>query len=387
MKRKQVLIIAGTGSMISQFNMTNIEVLEELNYKIDVAFDIYHGNNIDEQEKERFKKELKDRNIDVHQIDFSRSFLNIFGHIKAYKQIDELRKNNHYDIVHAHMPISSFLTRLVFRKERKNGTKVMYTAHGFHFFKDAPFINWLLYYPIEYIASYWTDTLILINKEDYALAKSKMHAKEVVYTPGIGVDVQRFSNAKANKTSILKGINIPGNNFILLSVGELINKKNQVSMIEAMHKLNNKNISLLIVGIGEDEKKLRELINKYNLQDNIKLLGYRKDVEKLCKITDAFIHIPTREGLGIAPLEAMAAGLPIIASDLNGIKDYAVNNVTGINVNPRSIEQIANAINKVYTDEKFRKECSKNNKEIVKKFSKEESKKVIEKVYKNVTKI
>ena len=386
MNKKRALIIAGTGSMISQFNMTNIEVLEELNYMIDVAFDIYHGNNIDEQEKARFKKELKDRNIDVHQIDFSRSFLNIFGHIKAYKQIDELRKNNHYDIVHAHMPISSFLTRLVFRKERKNGTKVMYTAHGFHFFKDAPFINWLLYYPIEYIASYWTDTLILINKEDYVLAKAKMHAKEVVYTPGIGVDVQRFSNAKANKTSVLKGINIPGNNFILLSVGELNNNKNQSLSIEALHKLNNKNISLLIVGTGEDEEKLQHLINEYNLQDNIKLLGYRKDVEKICKISDCFIHTPKREGLGMSPLEAMASGLPLIITNNRGARDFAKDEITGYCIND-SVEELAEAINKMYEDKAFRKQCSKNNKEIVKKFSKEESKKVIEKVYKNVTKI
>ena len=387
MKTKRALIIAGTASMISQFNMTNIEVLEELNYKIDVAFDIYHGNNIDEKEKIRFKNELKQRDIDIHQIDFSRSFFNIFGHIKAYKQIDELRKNNHYDIVHAHMPISSFLTRLVFKKERKNNTKVMYTAHGFHFFKDAPFINWILYYPIEYIASYFTDTLILINKEDYALAKSRFHAKEVVYTPGIGVDVARFKNAKPNKKELLSSLNIPGNKFMLLSIGELNNNKNQSLSIEAIHQLNNKDIYLLIVGIGEDEQKLKDLINKYNLNENVRLLGYRKDVENLCKIADCFIHTPRREGLGMSPLEAMAAGLPLIITNTRGAKDYTIDGKTGYCINNDSIEELKAAISKTYENKELRKQFSKNNVEIVKNFSKQESRKIIERVYKDADKI
>lgn len=386
MNKKRALIIAGTASMISQFNMTNIEVLEKLHYKIDVAFDINHGNNIDEKEKERFKKELEERNIDIHQIDFSRSFLNLFGHIKAYKQINNLRKNNHYDIVHAHMPISSFLTRLAFRNERKNGTKVIYTAHGFHFFKGAPIINWILYYPLELLASYWTDTLILINKEDYTLAK-KMHAKSVVYTPGIGVDVDRFFNAKANKKALLSQLNIPGNKFILLSIGELNDNKNQRLMIEALHELNNLDIYLLLVGVGENKEKLQKLINEYGLTNNIKLLGYRKDVDKICKLADCFIHTPKREGLGLASLEAMAVGLPVITTITSGTKDYTTNGITGYCIENDSVDELVSAINKMYLDKKFRNKCSKNNKEIVKKFSKEESRKVIEKVYKDANKI
>lgn len=378
---KKALIIAGTASMISQFNMLNIEVLQNKGYEVEIACDFFNGNNIDENEKRRFKEELTNKSIKIHQIDFTRNVLNIFGHIKALKQIEELRNKQYYDIVHCHMPISAFLTKLAFKKERKKGTKVIYTAHGFHFFKGAPLINWILYYPLEKISSRWLDTLILINKEDYDLAKMKMHTKNIYLTPSIGVDIDRFSKCKINKEEMLSEWNIPKDSFVLLSVGELIYKKNHRMIIEALNKLKNNNIYLLIVGIGNKKEELINYINKCNLESNVKLLGYRKDIEKIYKTSDCLIHIPLREGLGMAPLEAMASNLPLITSNINGIKDYTKENISGCCVNPKSIDEISNAILKMYEDKDFRNTCSKNNIETVKFYGKNNVKKLLEEIY------
>lgn len=378
---KKALIIAGTASMISQFNMTNIEVLKELGYKIEIACDFFHGNNIDEKEKIRFKQELKDLDIEYHQIDFTRHVLDIFGHIKALNQIKELAKNSHFDVVHTHMPISAFLTRLAFKNSRKEGSRVFYTAHGFHFFKGSLLINWLIYYPLEKLGSRWTDKLILINNEDYELAKRKMHAKSYYLTPSIGVDTDRFNTNKINKEEVRNELNIPNDSFVLLSCGELIHKKNQSIVIETLNRINNKNIYYLIVGIGQDKEKLESLINKYNLNNNVRLLGYRKDIDRLYKSCDVLIHTPLREGLGMAPLEAMACGLPLITSNINGIKDYTEDNVSGCLVNPKSIDDICFSINKMYSDKDFRDKCSKNNIETVKRYSKEEVRKLLREIY------
>lgn len=377
---KKALIIAGTASMISQFNLLNIEVLKEYGYDVEIACDFVYGNNIDDKEKSRFKNELKDNNIVYHQIDFSRNFLNIFGHIKAFKQIKKLKDTQHYDLVHCHMPISAFLTKLAFKNDKT--TRVIYTAHGFHFFKGAPLINWLIYYPLEKISSKWIDTLILINNEDYQLARERLLVKNVYLTPSIGVDIDRFKNCECDKKEMLSKYNIPDNAFILLSVGELIHKKNHISVLKALSKLNNPNIYFLLVGIGKDKEELENSVHKLNLDNNVRFLYYQKEIEKIYNISDCLIHIPFREGLGMAPLEAMTSGKPLITSYINGIKDYTENEVSGICVNPNFIDEIVNAINRMYDDADFRKKCSINNIKTVEKYGKNKVRELLKEVYK-----
>src|SRR5699024_9702226 len=110
--------------------------------------------------------------------------------------LQKLANSESYDIVHTQSPIGGALCRLAFRKNRKRGTKIIYQAHGFHFYKGGPISNWIFFYPIEKVCSYFTDTLITINHEDYELAKKKFHAKEVVYVPGVGIDLCESINKK-----------------------------------------------------------------------------------------------------------------------------------------------------------------------------------------------
>lgn len=368
--------------MISQFNMLNIEILHEYGYDVEIACNFLHGNNIDEEEKERFRNELKEKNVVVHQIDFTRNFFRVFQHIKAYNQLKKLKKSTHYDLVHCHMPISALITKFTFRHERKKGTRVMYTAHGFHFFKGAPLKNWILLYPLEKISSMWLDSLILINTEDYERAKRKMLAKNVYLTPSVGVDIDRFKNYKGNRDSVLKELNVPSDAFVILSVGELIHKKNHMSVLKALDKIKNPNIYFVVVGIGADTFLLNETVKQMNLTNNVRFLSYQKEIEKIYHACDCLVHVPFREGLGMAPLEAMACGKPLISSYINGIKDYTENEVSGLCVSPFSVDEIADAINRIYEDKDLREKCSLNNVKTVMKYDKSNTRKLLEEVYK-----
>ncbi len=378
-------MIASTASMIDQFNIPNIKLLINLGYKVYVACNFKSGNTCSDKEIENLKNKLISIGVEYIHIDFDRNVYNFIENNKAYKQVKNILSEKHFDLVHCHTPIGSVLARLAARKYRKIGTKVIYTAHGFHFFKGAPMKNWLLYYPVEWLLAWFTDELITINKEDHALAQKYMHAKHVTYIPGVGVDTKKFS--RDNFTDEMRQdkrreLGIPCEKFILLSVGELQSRKNHIVVINALSELKNPDIVYFIAGIGELHDTYQQLIDKNGMSDNIKLLGYRSDIKELCLAADCFVHPSIREGLGIAPLEAMACGLPLILADINGIKDYAEDGITGCCVDPRSVDEMKNAIVKMYEDKDFRKKCSENNLKIAKKFDISNTQKIMTEIYK-----
>ena len=312
----------------------------------------------------------REMGCNIYQIGFSRSPASL-ANIKAYREIKKLISDNHYDIIHCHTPVAGVITRLVCRRLRKTGLKVFYTAHGFHFFKGAPFNNWLIYYPIEKLLSRFTDVLITINREDYHRAEKKFHAGKTYYIHGVGFDTHKFSDCRADRDEKRKELGVENKDFMLLSVGELHNRKNHRVVIEALHILRDPDIAYFIVGSGSKRSEYEKLIGEYGLQDRVKLLGYRNDIAELCKTADCFVHPSVREGLGIAPLEAMASGLPLIAADINGIKDYAADGITGCCVDPRDVGQMCSAIRKMKNDAAFRNACAENNRRIAGQFDRE----------------
>lgn len=271
-----------------------------------------------------------------YQIDFSRSPLSKYN-FKAYNQLKKVVENGDYDIVHCHTPNASVITRLVCRRFRKkNGLRVFYTAHGFHFYKGAPKLNWMVFYPIEKFCSRFTDKLITINKEDYKLAKKKFKAREVHYIPGVGIDLSKFENIQVDRIAKRKEIGVPENAFLLLSVGELNENKNHQIVIRALAKLNDSNIHYVVAGTGELKFDLIELAKNLNIENQIHLLGYRNDVISLYKISDVYVHPSYREGLPVAVMEALAAGTTVIASNIRGCEDIVLNNL----FNPNDVDSL-----------------------------------------------
>lgn len=352
---KKVLITASVFGFIGSFEKSNIQILLDKGYEVHVATNM-------SKDLKAFGDTGQLDGFDVikHQISYSRSPLSLQT-IKSYKAIKKLIQKEKFDLIHCHTPVAAMLTRLAARKARKRGTKVIYTAHGFHFFKGAPLLNWLIYFPVEWICSFFTDLIITINQEDYRLAQRIMNVKRVEYIPGVGVDIEKFKNILVDKSKKRRQLEIPENAFLLLSVGELNKNKNHKVIIDALAKLKNPNLHYCIAGQGELKEYLVAKIHSLGLANQVHLLGYRKDVGELYHIADIFCFPSLREGLGLAAIEAMACGLPLITSNIHGINDYSEDDKTGYKCNSKETNEFVNAIVKLIDLKEKREEISKYN--------------------------
>ena len=299
---------------------------------------------------------------------FERSPLKL-NNIKVYKQLKGLIDGNKFDIIHCHTPMGGALTRLASRDARKKGTSVIYTAHGFHFYKGAPILNWLLYFPIEKWLSKYTDVLITINKEDYTRAMKSFKAQDVKYVRGVGIDTKKFTQLSIDKKQKRKSINVPENAFIIVSVGEVNKNKNHSIVIKALAKLNRSDIYYVICGQGPLESYLYSLAAELKIEKQIKLLGFRRDVNEICQLANIFVFPSFREGLSVALMEAMAAGLPVVCSDIRGNSDLIEDEKGGFLVDPYDVDNFANALEKVYKSQKLRNFFSQNNTQHIKNYS------------------
>ena len=368
----RILYITTISLTMNTFFKPHIKMLVEEGHQVDIAC------NDDGLPLDKLYDEL---GCVFHRVDFSRSPLSA-DNVRAYGQLKRVVASGNYDIVHCHTPNASVITRLVCRSFRKKtGLKVFYTAHGFHFYKGAPLLNWLVFYPVEKFCSRFTDKLITINNEDYARAREKFHAGEVHYVPGVGIDLSRFENVQVDREAKRREIGIPEDAFLLLSVGELNENKNHQVIIRAMAKLRDRNIHYAIAGVGEKKDELLRLANELGVADQVHLLGYRRDIPELNRSADAFCFPSRREGLGVAAIEAMACGLPLITSNVHGINDYSLNGMTGYSCLPDDVSSFARAIFHLNNDALLRERFSAKNVACVNRFDLAFVMDVLEKIY------
>lgn len=301
--------------------------------------------------------------------------------IKAYKQLKEIINDNEYDIIHCHTPVGGALTRIASRKSRKKGAKIVYTAHGFHFYKGAKKKNWLVFYPLEKMLSRLTDVLITINKEDYNLSKGKFKAKQTKYIPGVGIDIKKFNNKKYDTDKKRRYLGVETDDFVMISVGELNANKNHRIVIEALSKLKNPKIKYLICGQGYLLEELKKLTQDLGVENQVKFLGFRNDIKKLLNSSDLFVFPSYREGLSLSVMEAMASGLPVIASNIRGNRDLIREDSGGFLVMPNDSEELAVKIKTLEKNKKLVEKFGEYNVRYVKQFSSEvineEMKKII----------
>lgn len=259
------------------------------------------------------------------KIPFERNPFRI-NNLRSIQQLKKIIDSESYDIIHTHTPMGGVVTRLAAIDARKKGTRVIYTAHGFHFYKGAPLLNWLAYYPIEKIMSKFTDTIITINKEDFELAKKKFKT-DISYVNGVGIDFKQFSpisDASKDKTKLRYGYS--KDKIIISCIAEFTKNKNQEFLVKAFKELvkNHKNARLLLVGnIGSDNniKRWKKIINENNLEDYVELLGYRNDVKEIVRLSDIIVLASAREGLPASLIEAVACGKPVVCTDIRGDRD------------------------------------------------------------------
>lgn len=384
---KKAMMNASVASMIYKFNLQNLDLLKSLGFEVDVSCNFGKENPISAEQVESFRRILKEKGIRAFETDCPRSIF-AFSQMKStFKTLKKLSENG-YDLVHTQSPIGGALCRLAFSKSRKSGTKIIYQAHGFHFYKGAPLVNFLVFYPIERFCSRFTDVLITINKEDFAFAQKKMKAKKVVYVPGIGLDTERFKpteQAKRNGEKIRQDLGIGESEILLLCVGELNENKNHTVVLSALEKLKNEfggafPFKLAIAGQGEKSEELLAQAKRAGLENRLHLLGFCDDMPSLYAAADAFVFPSKREGLAVSVMEAMASGLPCVVSKIRGNVDLIDENKGGLLFEPSDTDALSQALRLLESKEQ-REAFGEYNQKKVELFSAQRVKALMEEIY------
>ena len=342
---RKILYVTTVSSTINAFLVPHIKHLINQGYKVDIATNI--TDDIDE--------DLKNLEVEVFKVDFQRTPISI-KNSKAYKQIKEIQKKGKYDIVHVHTPVASFVTRYALRKEKD--LKIVYTCHGFHFYKGGSIINWLLFYPAEKIAAKWTDSLITINSEDYEVANSfKLRNNgQVSKMNGVGIEKEKYIIENFNKSEYRRSLGLNEDDFVILVLSELNKNKNHIQLIKAMNLLKDKypNIKAIFAGVGPLEDEIKNQIKENGLEDKISLLGWRNDVKELINLSDVVGLFSKREGLGKCLLEAMVCGKCVIATNSRGPRELIEDNKNGFLLDIDDYEKTAKSIEKIYKSENLK---------------------------------
>ena len=319
---KKLLFISNISNSVGSFAVTSIAAAKRCN------FEFYYASNWDAATNEQMIQDEKKYGIRLVHIDLNRSPYSI-KNFKAYRQIIDFIKKEKIDYIHCNTPVGGLLGRLA--GEKCNVKKILYQAHGFHFYDGAPKKNWLIYYPIEKWLAKKTDIIITINNEDFERAKTfkLKNNGRVYYVPGVGMDLSQYNVLDTVGEIKRKELGLQEKDFALISMGDLIKRKNYAIAIEAIAKVKNIRVHYFICGNGPEEANLRELTKKLGVEKQVHFLGYRSDIKELLKASDAFLFTSKQEGLARSLMEAMASGLPCIVSKIRGNTDLVSNNING----------------------------------------------------------
>ena len=328
-KDKKIMMIATTDNMIWQFMLPHIKYLQEQGNVVECVC-AKTGFWFDE---------LKEKhNLVVHEIDFGRNPIKL-KNFKAYKKLVQLQKERNFDLVYSQQPVGGMMGRLVGKKFK---IPVIYTAHGFHFFKGCPFVNKVIYKPVEKWLSKFTDVLITINEEDYQSAL-KMKAKQVFKINGIGIDKNKIKVEEFDKVAFRKELGLEPTDKVVLTVSELNENKNYITMLETIKRLveKDKTIKFVSCGTGVWREKIANYAKELGVEKNVVFLGYRKDIGKIMQVSDIFFHASFREGLTLSVMEAMSFGLPCVVSNVRGNRDLVVDGKGGYIAEPTDSQKFA----------------------------------------------
>ena len=343
--------------VLSNVSIPCIEAAQSMGYETFMGINRINAEEID-----------SDYDVKFYNASSYRSLLDFKSNYIAYKNLMVLLKKEKIDVIHCNTPIGGVLGRICGRKAKVS--EIIYTAHGFHFYKGAPLFNrTILKWAEMYLARY-TDVIITMNSEDYNAAKKfSLHKCGNVYrVPGVGINTNDYKRNFINVIEERKNIGLTEKDIIVISIGDLIKRKNYEISIKAIAKLADERLHLLICGVGPEVDNLKKLSAKLNIEKQIHFLGFRKDIKVLLKISDIFLLTSYQEGLPRSLMEAMASGLPCIVSKVRGNVDLIVDGEGGFLVNPNNSKEISNIINLLINNIKLRKKMGENNLETVKKF-------------------
>lgn len=378
---KKALFITTISGFLPQFEKNDVKILQEMGYEV------HYASNFKNPVYACDQGALKKDGIVLHQVDIEKNPMHWVKNIKATLQIKKVIDQNEIELIHCHNPMGGVAGRIAAVISRCKPT-VIYTAHGFHFYKGASAINWVLFYTAERLLAHFTDVIVTINQEDKSRAEKFRLKKQgkVFQIHSVGVDKDRFSPRKCIETEKRKILGIDQDAFHIVTAAQLNKNKNQRVIIEAMAKLQKENIYFSICGEGPEQNNLERLVVECGLYGKVRLLGYRTDMEEILQTADCFAFPSYREGLGIAAIEALLCGVPLLAADNRGTREYARDGYNAFVCEADSIDGFANAINALYTDRIRTQRMADSCRESALPFTIEEVEQTMRKVYEYASK-
>lgn len=374
---KKILLLSPTGSIHSRFNTANIKAIDKLGYELHLLANFENGPG-PEGKNEAFAKSCIEQGYFVHNFPFSRG-----GALKNIAYVSELKKflrKEKFDIVHAHTETGGLLLRLA--SSAKGPSRFIYTAHGMSFWKGCPLKNRLIYKTIEWWICGGMDKNLGMNQEEIDVLR-KWNSKTAAYVHGIGLNLERFQKTGRPREEVRAEFGLKADDKFIVSVGELDDNKNHITVIKALAMLEHKNFKYVVCGVGPNKEMLEKYAQERGLGEKVILAGYRSDIPDILNAADIFLFPSFHEGMPVAALEAMACGLPLICSKIRGNVDIVKDGENGFLFEPEDFMTLALLLEKLFCNPKQALLFGEKNKEIVKDYSLDSLIKELIKIYTN----
>ena len=350
--RKKMLYILNVANRVNNFSHTSILAARACHIDYHIAGNWGYASH------EARNRDEEAYGIHIHQIDFERNPLHP-RNLTAYQQLLSLVRRERFDCIHCNTPVGGAAGRLA---GKRCGTEtVIYQAHGFHFYRGAPLVNRLVYYPVERWLARYTDVLITINREDYEAAAGLRLRGRVHFVHGVGLETGEFLPSGADGGAKRLELGLACDDVALISMGDLVQRKNYRTAIQAISETRSPKIHYFICGQGPEKDRLTRLSKKLGVENRIHFLGFRSDIRELLAAADIFLFTTLQEGLPRAMMEAMASGLPCIASRIRGNTDLIADGKGGYLCDPRDAAAFAAAIEKLARNAGLRKSMGERN--------------------------
>lgn len=384
-RNKDILILTTTRDFLGKFEKNDVKILKEMGYSI------HYACNMKDDLYDFAEEEIKCWGVTVHHVDIERSPYMLRNNRKAFSQLIRIIEEYRIGIIHCHTPVGGLLGRLLGKHFRKDGIKIIYTAHGFHFYRGAPWINNSVYYWVERMLAHYTDLLVVINEEDFKKAgKFRLRKGGALFRlPGVGLDRERFCGlTNQERCSCRAALGIGEEKFFIVSVGELNLNKNQEIILRALARMRDggTDISGILYGIcgnGFFSGRIREQIEQMGLLDHVRMFGNCRNVPEILGCADLSVFPSRREGLGMAALESLAMGVPVVAADNRGTREYMKDGVNGYVCRWSDADGFARGIEKIRgMDQKEKDQMRARCTETAERFDIEYADKVMREVYK-----
>lgn len=340
----KVLFVASVYTHLAAFHIPFMKLLQEKGYEVHAAASAAEGR----------KEDVEAAGVTCWEVPFVRSPYSP-ANLHAYRRLRSLLRQHHFELIHVHTPVAAFMGRYLAKVT--NQGPVLYTAHGFHFYKGAPRRNWIIYHNAERLAARWTDGLIVMNGEDFDNAQKLGFEpeKNLFYVHGVGVDLTKFSDPVAEKGNMRATLGIDPGDVVVTCVAEFNDNKNHVFLLEAWREFTERrdHVHLLLVGTGEKMGAMQQRV-KQEGKPRVHFLGYRHDVPQILGETDIVALVSKREGLPKCIMEAMAASKPVVASNVRGNRDLVEHGKTGLLVELGDVPGLVKALERLTSDPELR---------------------------------